>query len=253
MTILHDRSGHGVRITVTEEQGVRYLYLDGCEEGAMALESEAPIFNYLWFAKCSRLALRPPHRILILGAGAFTAAKCLALDHPRAAIDVVDIEPELESIGRLWFRLDDVRYERLHFHGTAAELFLAKPAITYGYVFDDLFDGYQHVPLAGRGTEHVQRLASAIDSEGVAVKNMIWDPNVADTVTASSETARAWKQAFPQTLLVTLGNPNWGHNRLLIGRKSAVKLLWDQVREELRQAGTPDHVLDLCREAELPM
>src|SRR5262249_48059269 len=99
MSTLLERAGTHCRIRVTEEGGVRYLYLDGCEEGAMFLDSEDPVFNYLWLHKASHLA-RPIRRALVLGAGAFTAAKCLAIDHADAAIEVIDIEPELISVGR---------------------------------------------------------------------------------------------------------------------------------------------------------
>ena len=62
MPVLHDAAG-GLRwITVTQENGTRYLYLDGCEEGAMALDSEAPVFHYLWFHKLSHLIGLPLRR-----------------------------------------------------------------------------------------------------------------------------------------------------------------------------------------------
>ena len=116
MTVLYDAAGQQCWITVTEEFSTRSLLLDGCEEGAMRLDSEEPVFAYLWFHKCSHLApsprplLRgergrgeggsPIRRALVLGAGAFTAAKCLALDYPQADIDVVDLEPALEPVAR---------------------------------------------------------------------------------------------------------------------------------------------------------
>ena len=69
MPVLHDAAGGTRWITVTQENGTRYLYLDGCEEGAMALDSEAPVFHYLWFHKLSHLIGLPLRRALVLGAG----------------------------------------------------------------------------------------------------------------------------------------------------------------------------------------
>src|SRR6516164_6911138 len=129
MTTLHDAAGQQCWITVTEEFSTRALLLDGCEEGAMRLDSEEPVFAYLWFYKCSHLTSLPVRRALMLGAGAFTAAKCLALDFPKAEIDAVDLEPDLEAIGRKFFRLDQPEFSRIRFHGMPAEEFLktAKP------------------------------------------------------------------------------------------------------------------------------
>src|SRR5262249_30909030 len=174
MSTLLERVGTSCRITVTEEGGVRYLYLDGCEEGAMFLDSEDPVFNYLWFHKASYLA-RPVCRALVLGAGAFTAAKCLAIDHADATIDVVDLEPELLAVGRQFFRLDEPRYHGIRFTGLAAENAMPRLPGSYDFIFDDLFDGFEHVPEATRGPAHAARTAQLLSDSGIAIKNLIWD------------------------------------------------------------------------------
>src|SRR5947209_3491679 len=115
MINLYDAAGKTCWITVTEEYSARTLHLDGCEEGAMRLDSEEPVFAYLWFHKCSHLAKGPVRKALVLGAGAFTAAKCLALDYPAADIDAVDLEADLEQIARKFFRLDQPQFSRVRF------------------------------------------------------------------------------------------------------------------------------------------
>src|SRR5882762_515252 len=104
MKTLYDAQGKSCWITVSESETTRYLELDGCEEGAMDLTGDAPVFQYLWFHKCSFLAAHR-RRLLVLGAGAFTAAKCLALDHPQALVETVDVEPDLGSVGQQFFGL----------------------------------------------------------------------------------------------------------------------------------------------------
>ena len=110
MDVLHDAPGGTCRVTVLESETTRFLELDGCEEGAMDLRSEEPVFHYLWFHRLSVLAGRV-RRALVLGAGAFTATKCLALNHPDADVDAVDVEPTLGEIGRRFFRLDRPEFE----------------------------------------------------------------------------------------------------------------------------------------------
>jgi spermidine synthase len=243
MPVLHDSAG-GLRwITVIEEHGTRYLYLDGCEEGAMAVDSEAPVFHYLWFHKLSYLIEQPLRRALVLGAGAFTAAKCLALDHPGAVVDAVDEEPELAAIARRFFRLDQPAFNRIRFHPVLAEEFLTKESGPYEFIFDDLFDGYDHVPVAGRGLGHVQRLRSLIPN-GVCVKNLIWSPRSADSRAACAEAVEAFRQVFSEHAVLTLGDRSGGHTVLALGLTTSHPFDWDVARRALSAAGIPEQVLE---------
>src|SRR4029077_1214413 len=117
--------------------------------------SEDPVFNYLWFHRAGRL-VGEVRRALVLGAGAFTAAKCLALEHPDAEIHAVDVETQLEPVARQFFRLDQPAFSRITFHGASAEAYLATRPGPFDFVFDDLFDGFQHVPRVSRVPEHFQ-------------------------------------------------------------------------------------------------
>lgn len=220
MPVLYDAPGRHCQVTVTEENGLRRLWLDGCEEGAMDLASETPVFHYLHFHRASALVGRPVRRALVLGAGAFTAAKCLALDHAAAAIDAVDVEPSLEEVGRRFFRLDGPAFARVRFHGLAAEDFLKAPGEPYDFVFDDLFDGFQHVPDAGRGPGHFARLRAVLAPDGVCLKNLIWDPYSVGSRAACAEAVAAWQATFPVHLTIALGPPGTGHNLLLLGASS---------------------------------
>jgi hypothetical protein len=247
MPILHDAPGRKRWITVTEEYGIRYLLLDGCEEGAMSLDSEAPVFQYLWFHKASRLVERPVHRAAVLGAGAFTAAKCLALDHAGAVIDAVDEEPELEPIALHFFRLDRPEFSGIRFFGIPAEDFLAEARGPYDFIFDDLFQGFQHVPARGRGPEHFSRLQAVLSEGGVCIKNLIWDVNARDTQVGCTEAESALAAAFPGHAVLALGSPTWGHNRILIGRNRACPLDRRELRQALAMAGVPAGVLERCQ------
>jgi hypothetical protein len=246
MAVLHDAPGACLRITVTEENAIRYLLLNGCEEGAMYVHSDDPVFNYLWFHKCSVLAERRPSRLLVLGAGSFSAAKCLALDFPEAIVDVVDVEPELEAIARRFFHLDHPAFAGIRFHGLPAETFLAGQPGLYDFIFDDLFDGFQHVPLLGQGPEHVGRLCGVLIAGGVCIKNLIWNPLLAHTRATCEETIAAWRTTFPHYARVVLGDPAGGHNLILLGRAGEQTLDWTEVRPRLAAAAMPETLLEQC-------
>lgn len=242
MRTLHEAAGDDCWITVRESETIRYLDLDGCEEGAMFLESEEPVFRYLWLHKASWLA-GCAERMLVLGAGAFTAPKCLALDHPQALIDSVDIEPELHLVARRFFRLDDEPFGNIGFHGGDATAFLGGVVHPYDFIFDDLFDGFQHVPTASRTFPHFEQMEQALADGGVCVKNVIFDPLVADTQAACAQAEDALRSVFPHTLRLIMGSAERGHNRLLIGRKAREPLEWEEVSERLLAAGLPLDVL----------
>ena len=248
MATLYDAAGHKCWITVTQEFSTRSLLLDRCEEGAMRLDSEEPVFTYLWFHKCSHLAGPPVRKALVLGAGAGTTAKCLALDYPQADIDAVDLEPDLEMIGRKFFRLDQAEFSRIRFHGMPAEEFLKKVSPgCYDFIFDDLFDGFQHVPDSARTPDHLDMLRSSLSHGGICVKNMIWDPFSAITRAACTELRERWTESFPNYLGLAMGDPERGHNFLLVGAAADGVLAWPVVKEKLGRAGIPKSILDGIR------
>jgi spermidine synthase len=245
MATLYDAAGKTCWITVTQEFSTRSLLLDGCEEGAMRLDSEEPVFAYLWFHKCSHLADTPVRKALVLGAGAGTTAKCLALDYPQADVHAVDLEPDLEMIARKFFRLDQVEFARVSFHGIAAEEFLKTvPPASYDFIFDDLFDGFQHVPDSARTPAHLEMLRSALSPAGICVKNVIWDPFSANSRAACAEVQSHWLKCFPGNLGLAIGNPEKGHNFILIGATVNGSLAWPSAKEKLDQAGMPKAILD---------
>lgn len=232
MHILRDAPGRTCWITVTETDSTRFLQLAGCEEGAMERNSEFPVFQYLWFHQCSLLAARP-RRLLVLGAGAFTAPKCLALAHPDAEVDAVDIEPELEPIARQYFRLGEPAFARIRFHGVPVDEYLGQGTVPYDFVFDDLFDGFQHVPDASRTRDHFQQVRRVLGDDAVFVKNVIWSPHSAETQAAYAEAQAALRDVFSQSLILALGTAERGHNRLLVGATERTTLTLADVMARL--------------------
>jgi hypothetical protein len=182
---------------------------------------------------------------LVLGAGAFTAPKCLALDYPAADVDAVDEESQLEPIARQYFHLDRPAFARIHFFGQPAEIYLAQPHPPYDLIFDDLFDGFQHVPFVGRSEEHVRQLRNGLADGGVCLKNVIWNPLNADTRAACTEVMAAWRACFPRYGLIALGDPNSGHNLILLG-SGTQQLDWPAIRLRLAGGGVPEALLEQC-------
>jgi len=245
MKVLHEARGKTCWITIQEDEAARYLHLDGCEEGAMWLASEAPLFHYLWFHTLSR-CVENPRRLLVLGAGAFTAAKCLAIAHPDADVDAVDVEPDLGPLARKWFRLDEPRFERVRFHGVAVERFwLTRPA-PYDFILDDMFDGFQHVPITSTGQDHFAMLRQQLTDGGVCVKNTIWDPRRAASRATCEAAVAGLRAAFEARAVLALDSEMRGHNRLLIGRRGG-SFDWEAARPLVACGGFPPELADAIR------
>jgi hypothetical protein len=156
-------------------------------------------------------------------------------------VDVVDEEPDLLEVGRRFFGLDRVEFAGICFHGQTAERFLEKGVSeAYDFIFDDLFDGFQHVPAAGRGLQHIRLLRAALSNGGIGIKNLIWTPLKADTRAACMESREAFNAVFGTAITVALGDVSAGHNRILIGSASPDEFDWPTIHARLRESGLPD-------------
>jgi hypothetical protein len=109
-------------------------------------------------------------------------------------------------------------------------------------VFDDLFDGFQHVPPSCQSSAHFQQIRQSLRPGGICVKNLIWDPRSTDTCAACDEAYAALCSAFPHHALLRLGPEHRGHNRLLLGLTEPLGFALDEMGMRLRLAGVPEEL-----------
>src|SRR5262249_52123437 len=146
--------------------------------------------------------------------------------------------------GRQFFRLEEPLYQNVLFIGEPVETALPRLAASYDFIFDDLFDGFEHVPEATRGAAHAARLAELLADGGIAIKNLIWDRKNPDTVDACSRMADTWRRQFAWSMEVLLGHPGSGHNRILLGAKKPQAYDWQTLADLLKAAGVPSIVIN---------
>ena len=148
-------------------------------------------------------------------------------------------------IARKFFHLYKPEFARIHFHGLSAEDFLkAVPPGSYDFIFDDLFDGFQHLPDSARTPAHLDMLRTALSPVGICAKNVIWDPFSANSRAACAEVQSHWLKCFPSHLGLAMGNPEKGHNLILVGTMASGVLAWPSAKEKLGEAGIPKSLLD---------
>ena len=87
-------------LELNEGQAVHSLYRPG------SLPHRRRTGTATWCCR-SRPSISPPRRVAILGNGAGTTARAYGHFFPRARVDGVEIDPELEEVGRRYFDLGE--------------------------------------------------------------------------------------------------------------------------------------------------
>lgn len=109
-------------------------------------------------------------KILVLGGGTFTLPAALAQSIPDASIDVVEIDPELETIAKEYFHYKDHPGVSLHF--SDARSFVNTASQKYDAIFVDVY-GDSSVPFSLLTREYGERINSLLNPDGVVIVNAI--------------------------------------------------------------------------------
>jgi spermidine synthase len=151
---------------------VTFLLTDDAAQGAQADDGERLVYEYNRYYRLERLFTGSVRRALFLGGGAYATPECLADDYPGAVVDVVEIDPEIERVARLFFRLDD--YEgRVRPVVDDARRFLAARNEGYDLIFGDVFRGRQTVPPHLMTREFFELAKRRLTTDGVYMMNVI--------------------------------------------------------------------------------
>ncbi len=128
-----------------------------------------PVF---WYAQqVSRLTIdRQPESILVLGGGAFTLPQYLSEQLPNAEIDVVEIDPELETISQQYFRYQNPSSVNELF--TDARTYVNQTERRYDVVIVDVY-GDTSIPFTFMTKEYGKAVAGILKNDGIVIANII--------------------------------------------------------------------------------
>ena len=130
-------------IEILEQAGVRYLYFSAeWIQGAMRIQRPNALELAYTREMMAGLLLRDtpwPRHVLLIGLGAGSLAKFIYHKLPNARITVVEIDPQVEVVARLHFKLPDDPLRLRVVIGDGAR-FLLQDGGQYDYILVDGFD-----------------------------------------------------------------------------------------------------------------
>jgi len=155
---INDRPARGL---ITGPEGTQSaIYINGGSE---------PVFWYTQqMAKWT--VERGANDILILGGGAFTLPQHLATQLPNATIDVVEIDPELESISKTYFNYQNPANVNEIFED--ARTYVNRAEKTYDIILVDVY-GDTSIPFSLMTKQYGKAVARLLKPDGLLVANLI--------------------------------------------------------------------------------
>lgn len=108
--------------------------------------------------------------VLILGLGAGTAAEIISTQWPKAKIVGIEIDPEIVSIGKTYFKLSQIK--NLTVHTTDAISFVKKINKKYDLVLVDLYTGYL-IERRLLDTYFLRKINQILSNNGVVIYNVL--------------------------------------------------------------------------------
>jgi predicted membrane-bound spermidine synthase len=109
-------------------------------------------------------------RILMLGGGAYTLPQHLGDTYPNSTIDVVEIDPALESIANKHFFYDPPA--NVHHIAADGRAYIETTNKTYDIILVDIYSDVS-VPFAAATVEYTAALKSALTPKGSVIANII--------------------------------------------------------------------------------
>jgi spermidine synthase len=160
------------RFEVANGQTVTQILMDRAPEGAQLENGGDLVYDYTHYYQLERIFVPNLRRAAFLGGGAYSMPEALANDHPGAAIDVVEIDPMVERLGRRFYYLDEYRGRVRPVVGDG-RMFLLGARQRYDLIFGDAYRGQQNVPSHMITREFFELTKRRLNDDGVFMMNLI--------------------------------------------------------------------------------
>jgi spermidine synthase len=175
-SILFDKMSFYHRIRVFQkklpsEDKITELYLDTTREGALYHKSKKIPIQALRYWQLAPLFSGKLDSALVLGGGTFTLPQTFLDNYPQARVEVVEIDPAVVEVGRLFFRVND--YPTMHIVVDDARRYLAHTNRKYDLIFGDAYNGWRSVPAHLLTKEFFQSVKNHLNERGIFMMHLI--------------------------------------------------------------------------------
>jgi len=191
-------------------------------------------FDYTRYYHLARHFQPDISRALMLGGGAMSYPRDFVSTYPDATIDVVEIDPELPDLARLYFGYTDP--ERINIHITDGRVYANQTSEQYDVILGDAFTSYYSVPYHLSTIEATKTLAQRLTDDGVMLTNIIGTLEGPSSSFLKAEYA-TYEAVFPYVYLVPVSSPSRAQlqNIMLIGSKKPMPPVNDATDAEIRE------------------
>ncbi|MBN2507378.1 MAG: fused MFS/spermidine synthase [Verrucomicrobia bacterium] len=174
--VLYEKASRYNHIVVTEDGGgLRTLRFGKNGPRQSVVKVGDPDHLELAYAQAMQVALalvQEPARILVVGLGGGTLPMFLRRHCPQAAIDAVEIDPDVVEVARTFFGFQEDA--RLRAHVADGRAFIEQCARPYDLMVLDAF-GADSIPYALATREFLEAVRRVLTPRGVAAGNL-WGP-----------------------------------------------------------------------------
>jgi spermidine synthase len=140
--------------------------------------------------------------ILVLGAGAYTLPKHFTEYYPQADVSVVEVDPEMVSIGNTYFNVQEYPIQTIV---DDAKLFIQSSTKKYDVIFGDAYNSYISVPWYLLTREWNDDVRARLAPGGMYAINFIGSLE-GDTSAFTKSVASTFMLTFPNYYVFSFGS-----------------------------------------------
>jgi spermidine synthase len=230
--VLYEKpSAFGAIIVTEDEQGLRVLRFEKGGARQSVVKPGDPEYLALPYAQVVFVGLAlcaEPRRMLVVGLGGGTLPMFLRKHYPGAAIDAVDIDPDVVHVAKQFFgfREDD----RMRAHVDDGRRFIEKSRQPYDIIFLDAF-GSDKLPAHLTTQEFLEAVRRAVKPDGVVVGNL-WG-RYSNPLFDSM--VRTYQEVFDELYIVDVRGAD---NKILLALPRPQSLTRAELMQEARKVST---------------
>jgi len=181
-------------ISVTEEDGFRYLSFDETRGTQSAMKIGDPLFLHYVYTRLTFVGLAfcgEPKDVLFMGLGGASMPKFFRRHWPEANMDIAEIDPLIVEVAQKFFAFTPD--ERTKVYVKDGRVFLGKSEKKYDLIVLDAYNT-NSIPFHLTTKEFMEEVRAHLKPDGAVVAN-IWSPSMNKYFEAEIKTLQA---TFPE-------------------------------------------------------